>query len=100
MPRICSLFAVVILANSARAEDWPQWLGPRRDGSSTEKVAAWKEGPKVLWHFPVSEGHSSPVVAGGKVFLHTRVKGQDAEQISAYDAVSGKLAWSESYDRG
>ena len=85
---------------TVKAEDWPQWLGPRRDGSSAEKVAPWKEAPKVLWRVPVSEGHSSPVVAGGKVFLHTRVKNQDAEEIAAYDAVTGKLAWSKNHPRG
>ena len=33
---VCS-FAVL----PAVAEDWPQWLGPRRDNSSKEKVAPW-----------------------------------------------------------
>ena len=47
----------------AFAEDWPQWLGPRRDNSSTEKVAPWKGKLQVLWRKPVGEGHSSPVIA-------------------------------------
>ncbi len=100
MSRCLSLVVLTLAVIPAAAEDWPQWLGPRRDGSSSEKVAPWKEAPKVLWRVPVGEGHSSPVVAGGKVFLHTKVKGKDAEQVTAYNLADGKEAWSESYERG
>ena len=100
MRALPSLAMLVVLAGAAGAEDWPQWLGPRRDGSSAEKVAPWKQAPKVLWRVPVSEGHSSPVVAGGKVFLHTRAKNEDAEEVAAYDAVTGKPVWSKKYERG
>jgi len=95
-----SLAALVVLAAGAAAEDWPQWLGPRRDNSSTETVAPWKGDLKALWRKPAGEGHSSPVVAAGKVFLHTRVKDKDAEEVAAYDAASGKLLWAKQYDRG
>src|SRR5882724_5405080 len=93
MPRICSLFAVLVAAGAAHAEDWPQWLGPRRDGSSAEKVTAWKGPLKVLWTKPVGEGHSSPVVADGKVFLHTKVKDKNEEQLTAFDALKGEVLW-------
>jgi outer membrane protein assembly factor BamB len=49
---------------------------------------------------PVGDGHSSPVIAGGKVFLHTRVDGKDEEQFTAYDAKTGKELWKKSYKRG
>jgi outer membrane protein assembly factor BamB len=81
------------------AADWPQWLGPNRDGSSPETVAPWKGDLKVLWHKPVGEGHSSPVVAGGKVFLFTKVKDKEQEEIAAYDAKTGDLLWHTPYDR-
>src|SRR5262249_57095195 len=96
---------LVLLACSAvaRAGDWPQWLGPKRDGSTTEKVAAWKEkeSPKVLWRQPVGNGFASPVVAGGRVFVHARVKDADKEQeeVIAFDAKTGKELWRDSYDR-
>lgn len=100
MPWMRSLAAVILLATVGRAEDWPQWLGPRRDNSSTETVSAWKEAPKALWRKAVGEGHSSPVVAAGKLFLHTKVKDKDAEEVAAYEAVSGKPLWAKQYDRG
>lgn len=100
MPWLRSLLVLALCGSFAAAEDWPQWLGPRRDGTSTEKVAPWKEAPKVLWSQPAGEGNSSPVVAGGRVFLHTKVKDKDEEEVSAYDAATGKPAWHKTYPRG
>ena len=99
MPWLRALFALCVCASIAAAGDWPQWLGPTRDGVSPEKVAAWKEPPRRGWAVSVGQGHSSPVVAGGKVFLHAQVRGQDAEEVTAYDAASGKRLWSKSYPR-
>jgi outer membrane protein assembly factor BamB len=100
MNRIRALAVLLLLGPVARADDWPQWLGPHRDGSTPQKVAAWKEPLKVLWKQPVGEGHSSPVVAGGRVYLHTRVKGQLQEQLSAFDAATGEPLWQTPYERG
>jgi outer membrane protein assembly factor BamB len=100
MPWFRSLLVLALCGSFAAADDWPQWLGPRRDGSSAEKVAPWKEAPKVLWSQPAGEGNSSPVVAGGRVFLHTKVKDKDEEEVVAYDAATGKEAWRTAYPRG
>src|SRR5436309_3145766 len=99
MPWLRSLPLLLLLGASAPAADWPQWLGPNRDGSSPEKVEPWKGDLKVLWRKPVGEGHSSPVVAGGKVFLFTRVKDKEAEEVTAYDARTGEPVWTKSYER-
>lgn len=88
-----TLLAGLLWATVAQAGDWPQWLGPHRDGSSSETVAAWKDAPKVLWRQPVGEGNSSPVVAQGRVFVHAKVKDKDEEQVTAFDATTGKLLW-------
>jgi outer membrane protein assembly factor BamB len=98
-----SVVLVFILAASASAADWPQWLGARRNGSTTEKVAAWQkdEAPKVLWKATVRNGYSSPVVAGDRVFLHTRGPDPDREeeQVTAFDAATGKVVWKDVYTR-
>jgi outer membrane protein assembly factor BamB len=96
---LLSIALVLALSPFAAAADWPQWLGPNRDGSTPEKVAPWKGDLKELWRVPVGEGHSSPVVAGGLVFLHTRVSGKDAEQVQAFDGKTGKPKWEQTYDR-
>ena len=99
MPWRRSLLLLSLCVAAAPAADWPQWLGPNRDGSSSETVLPWKDPLKVLWRKPVGEGHSSPVVAGGKVYLFTKVKDKDQEEISAYDAKSGERLWHTAYDR-
>ena len=85
MRRLLALCAVVLVA-----ADWPQWLGPQRNATSTEVVKPWTGTPKVVWRAPVGEGHSSPIVAARKVYLHQRVSGQDAEKLVIYDAVAGQ----------
>jgi outer membrane protein assembly factor BamB len=90
---------LAFVASLAPAGDWPQWLGPRRDGSSTEKVAAWKEAPRAAWRADVGPGFSVPVVAAGKCFVHARVPGKNAEEVIALDAKTGKELWRKSYAR-
>src|SRR5262245_11761548 len=94
------LVVLMLLAGPAAAEDWPQWLGPRRDGSSTEKVAPWKDAPKVLWKVEVGEGHSAPIVASSRLYLLSRVKGKDEERVAAHDIDGGKEIWAKTYPRG
>ena len=93
------LCAILLAAATARADDWPQWLGPTRDGVSPAKVAPWKEAPPVAWKAAVGEGHSSPVVAGGRAYLHHKVKGKDEEEVVAWDAATGAEVWRQSYPR-
>jgi outer membrane protein assembly factor BamB len=91
---IASLFAIY-----AFAADWPQYYGPQRDGTSTEKgiLRTWpKEGPKVLWTAPVKIGYGGPVVSGGKVYLLDR---DDAvgDNLRCLDFASGKELWNFAY---
>ena len=77
MPCFRSVAVLLLGTALATAGDWPQWLGPQRDGGSPDVISAWKETPKVLWRDTVGEGHSSPVVADGKVYLHVKVKDKE-----------------------
>ncbi len=95
-----ALSAFLFTLSTATAADWPQWLGPRRDGSSEEVVMPWKQSPKILWKQPVGEGHSAPVVAVGKVFVFSKVADKDDEQVEAFDAVTGKRIWRQICQRG
>ena len=93
------LLAALLLmaANAAGAEDWPQHLGQRRDGTSTEQAPeAWgPSGPPVLWRQEVGEGFSAPVVAAGRLFLFHRQQG--VERLDALDPKDGRLRWSYRY---
>jgi outer membrane protein assembly factor BamB len=87
----CLLFAAVLAAVGA---DWPQLLGPARNGSSPEKglLDSWPDkGPPVLWDREVGEGYSGPVIAGGRLVLHHRVG--DEEIIDCLEAATGKELW-------
>jgi outer membrane protein assembly factor BamB len=87
----------------AGAADWPGWLGPKRNSGTTEKVVPWneKEKPTILWRAPIGNGYSSPVVAGGRVFVHARGKDKKKheEVVCAFDAQSGKEIWRDTYLR-
>jgi outer membrane protein assembly factor BamB len=89
--------AAVSMASAAPAADWPQWRGPARDGvaASFRAPKTWPEKLGKVWSVEVGSGHSSPVVAGGKVFLHSR-QGEN-EVVSALDLASGKVSWRDSY---
>src|SRR3984957_6188816 len=88
--------AVLLLA--ALAGDWPQFLGPTRDGvySGADIAPAWPPaGPPVVWKRDVGEGFAGPVVSGGKLILFHRQQGR--ELIERLDAATGKNVWSLAY---
>lgn len=86
-------WAIVLLTCAATwAADWPQFLGPARDGVSAESVRPWpSSGPAVLWKKNVGAGFAAPVVARGKLLLFHRAG--NAEVLEAFEATTGKGLW-------
>lgn len=93
------LLVTLLTVTSTLAADWPQWLGPNRDGTSSEKIAPWKGDLTLAWKKTVGEGNSSPVVANGLVYLHVKVKDKDIEKLQAFDAKTGDLKWENEYEK-
>ena len=94
-------FVAIGLAISASAgthAQWPQWRGPTRDGivPVANVPASWPEKPTLRWKQPAGEGYSSPVVDGGRVFVHSRRDPQ--EIVTAFDLASGNTLWRATYD--
>src|ERR1041385_5847873 len=91
--------ALFLLAGATLApcNDWPQWRGPNRDGIvlPADAPASWPEHLKVRWKIKVGEGHSSPIFAGGKIFVFTRQQGK--EVASSIDPETDKVLWQQSY---
>lgn len=113
---LIALLTTLVLAATARADDWPQWLGPKRDG-------VWREtgildkfppgGPKVRWRAPVGEGYSGPAVANGKVYITDRLLAKGAqnpddpfdretavagtERVLCLDEATGNVLWKHEY---
>ena len=87
---ILLLFAII-----APAADWPQWLGPNRDGKSVETglLDSWpKGGPRLLWKAQdLGEGFSAPAIAGDRLYIQGQQGGQ--ELVMAYDVHTGKQLW-------
>ena len=70
------LIASLLFATPMLADDWPQCLGPKRDGYWRETGILDKfpdAGPKVLWRKPCGMGYAGPAIADGRVFLADRV---------------------------
>ena len=79
-----------------QADDWPQFRGPSGQGQSAETglPIAWSESQNVVWKTAVpGRGWSSPVVAGGRVWVTTSVDGKGASlRALAFDVASGREA--------
>jgi outer membrane protein assembly factor BamB len=78
---------------SAASHTWPQWRGPNRDGKirGIRWPAKWPERLSRRWKVTVGEGHSSPIVADGGVFVLTR-EGEE-EVVRRLDPRTGKQVW-------
>ncbi|MCI0639401.1 MAG: PQQ-like beta-propeller repeat protein [Gemmataceae bacterium] len=114
------LLLVVVLSLSAPpaalADDWPQWLGPKRDSVWRETGIVEKfpaDGPKILWRAKIAGGYAGPAVADGRVYLHDflteadtkklsspqgRPKIEGKERILCLGAKNGDLVWKHEYD--
>ena len=79
------------------AQEWAGWRGPARNGiaPASQTPRAWPDAFVRAWQVEVGAGYSSPVVAGGRVFVHSR-RG-DAEQVTALDLASGARLWRQDY---
>jgi outer membrane protein assembly factor BamB len=82
------------LGSPAFAADWPQFLGPARNGRSAEEGLNldWKSRPpRVAWKVPLGAGFGSPVVVGGRVYAMAQRGRRD--YVVCLDAATGKEAW-------
>ena len=87
-------FADETAEKSKGGSDWPQFLGPNRNGISPETnlIKSWPaDGPKVLWRTAGGGGMSGTVIANGKLF--TLVQKDGKQWAIALDALSGKPLW-------
>ena len=89
------LLLAFVAARALPSEDWPQFRGPDGQGHSNEEglPAEWSEQTNVVWKVSVpGRGWSSPVVAGGRVWLTTATKVQrdTSLRLMSFDVQSGK----------
>ena len=84
-----------LLATSATS-DWPQFLGPQRNGTSTSTISpnALRQS-RQLWKKTIGAGFSAPVVSGGKLILFHRL--DNKETVECLNASTGDRIWSFEY---
>lgn len=91
---------LAVFTGSVCAQDWPQFLGPERNGTSPETgiLRSWPEtGPEILWTANVERGYGGPVIKDGRVYLLDR-NDEKGDIMRCFDFDNGKELWSFSYD--
>jgi outer membrane protein assembly factor BamB len=110
------LLSLTLLLPTVRGDDWPQWLGPQRDGVWREAGIVEKfpaGGPPVRWRREIGGGYAGPAVAGGRVYVTDRwlAKGTNnpadpfargivpgTERVLCLDEANGRVLWQHEYD--
>ena len=93
---ISTLLAILLTAGTVVAGDWPQILGPSRDGQAVgETIPAWTTPPPVTWRVPCGAGYAGVAVAKGNVLLWHRL--DDKEVLDCIASLDGRQLWRASF---
>jgi outer membrane protein assembly factor BamB len=100
MTRLSAAVIAIALAAGvqALAVDWPQFLGPERNGTYAGPALAenWgPSGPKVVWRKQVGQAFAGPAVVQNRVLLFHRVGNE--EVLEALDTKTGSGIWRYAY---
>ncbi len=105
-----------LAGNTLVADDWPQWLGLRRDSVWRESGIVEKfptNGPPVRWRAKIGGGYAGPSVANGRVYLVDRQLAQGAsnpsdpfdrgvkrgvERVLCLSEADGQVLWKYEYE--
>jgi outer membrane protein assembly factor BamB len=94
------LIAALLISPIAHAENWPQWRGPRGDGTSLDQnvPTSWNglTGENVAWKTPIpGRGHSSPIVFEDQIFIATCIETTNERVLVCVDRREGKILWQQ-----
>lgn len=79
------------------ADDWPQWLGPERNGhAATMTLERLPSDLAPVWKMNIGGGFSSPIVSGANLVYLDAQDGK--ETVHLIDAKSGKPVWAVAID--
>lgn len=96
--RIGYVFLLAFTPSSlALGGDWPQVLGPQRNGSAVEEAEiAWPaQGPQALWQQPVGQGLAGVAVVAQRLYLFHRLGDEDVAE--ARSAATGEVVWKRTF---
>ena len=111
------VFSLLLITTAIiKADDWPGWFGPDKDGVWREDGILDKfpdDGLDTVWKTKIGRGYAGPAVANGKVYVMDRQMDKDSkspenpfsrvtipgnERLICLDAKNGKVLWEKSYD--
>lgn len=99
-----SLLAASEIAAATPSQDWPGWRGPTHDGQAAagQKLKlTWSETENVVWRAAIrGRGHSSPTVAGNRVYVSTADEATEEQLVLCLDRATGKTVWETVVHRG
>ncbi|MBL9139962.1 MAG: PQQ-like beta-propeller repeat protein [Verrucomicrobiales bacterium] len=87
--------SVVDVPTPNGVRDFPQFLGPNRDGAVAGVGLArdWVANPpRELWRQAIGAGWSAFAVVGGRAY--TQEQRGDSECVTAYELLTGRVLWS------
>src|SRR5262245_22668748 len=83
------------LSTGAVTQDWPAFLGPTHNATSTETQLSRTLPPPLIWEFPKGTGYASPAIAAERlVFLHRL---GDEEIVACLHSETGATNWRFQY---
>ncbi len=90
IPVLCVALAPVATAG----ENWPQFRGPRGDGTSeaNDLPVTWSESENIAWKTPIhGKAWSSPVIWGDQIWMTTATEGGHERYAVCVDRETGKI---------
>ncbi len=98
---VTAILSLTAVASNYAFDDWPQWRGQKRDGTSAERglLKDWPAGgPPLAWRTNgAGTGYSSFSTAHGRIYTLGARGG--TEYLMAYDAATGKKVWEIAHGR-
>ncbi len=108
-PRFLSFLLAMLVGyclntSPANAEEWPVWRGPSgKNIASPGQNLPNRMGPdeNVIWKVRLQgQGHSSPVIFGGRIFLTTADVSKKTQSVLCLREKDGQVLWSTVVNTG
>lgn len=90
-----TLLLAALTSTSLSAGDWPQFLGPQGDATSSEsglRKSFPKSGPKIIWETDLEGGFGGAAIVGDEVYVGDRVA-QEKDMLLCLDFKTGQEKW-------
>lgn len=94
------VLVTMLLTHAVRADDWPGFQGPDRDGTLADAniMTDWPDtGPPTLWTQDVATGFGGAAIVDDTVYLLDR-NGIAGDRLRSIQLQTGKQNWAIDYD--